>query len=321
MAENSARIISSLIKADVEAATLQCNAGPQSGSNFFLDGIISEEKAPAGLFIMLIRDRLDHIAKNKDLTEQNVNECRLCLSVLKETAPILMPLLLHQSPEAASHVDPRQTITEAWYLTLTALVSVCRKHEPVASSCVNEGVESFLGDSLALASSIIFLKDMGGKKAQHPTLGMSLDGPHTLAIEAFTAESMLLGPSILLAGGASIASKIHVANESLSLAGPAILTASILRGVSGALPPWAVEEMPELFKSMYISLGNNTNDFIQNLRQATKLQASTAFGGVRPGELLASRYLAVSDTHIESFLNNAKDVCEKGMLYFCFNIY
>ncbi len=44
----------------------------------------------------------------------------------------------------------------------------------------------------------------------------------------------------------------------------------------------------------------------------TKLTASASFGGIQQGELLAGKYLDASDGHIESFLTQTKEVCNKG---------
>jgi len=310
-----ASIISALIKAECEAATVQSNHGPESGSNIFNDGVVGEEMVHAGASIMLIRECLDRIAKKKDQMEKCTNECRKCLSVLKDVAPIVMPLLLHQSPEANSHVDPRSTIAEAWFLTMTSLVSICRNHEQIAASLVGDDVESFLGESLSIAIALIFLKDMGTKDASARAIqrGMSLDGPHTLAMLGFASECMLLGPSILVAGGRSILSVIQV-NDAVgqSNIGVTILAASLLRAVSGALPPWAVEETPTLIQSMYVAMGSDCDKLIQILSAATKVTASAPFGAINSGELLAGRYLDVSNVHIESFLRQSKEVCVKG---------
>ena len=313
-----ASIISALIKAECEAATVQSNHGPESGSNIFNDGVVGEEMVHAGASIMLIRECLDRIAKKKGQMEKCTNECRKCLSVLKDVAPIVMPLLLHQSPEANSHVDPRSTIAEAWFLTMTSLVSICRNHEQIAASLVGDDVESFLGESLSIAIALIFLKDMGTKDASARAIqrGMSLDGPQTLAMLGFASECMLLGPSILVAGGRSILSVIQV-NDAVgqSNIGVTILAASLLRAVSGALPPWAVEETPTLIQSMYVAMGSDCDKLIQILSAATKVAASAPFGAINSGELLAGRYLDVSNVHIESFLRQSKEVCVKGMFF------
>ena len=82
-----------------------------------------------------------------------------------------------------------------------------------------------------------------------------------------------------------------------------ILAASLLRGVSGALPPWAVEDVPTLFLSLYVAMGSDCNKYIQILSASTKVRAASPFGAINAGELLAGRYLDVSSLHLDSFLN------------------
>ena len=289
--------------------------GPEAGSSFFNDCVIGEEMAHAGVYILLIRDCLDRIAKNNDQIEVGIHECRKCISVLQNCAPLVMQLLMHLSPEAASHVDPRPTIAEAWYLTLLSLVSICRNDSVLASCLLGVGVEKFIGESLSLAIALIFLKDLGTKKepVRLIQIGLSLDGPHTLAIQSYISESVLLGPSIL--AETSILSIIQLNQSSFgppTVCGPAILIAALLRSISGALPPWTVEEAPVLFRSIFIATGNDIDGFVQILRVSTKLTAAASFGGVRSGELLAGKYLDASDSHIESLLSQTKEVCNKG---------
>ena len=270
----------------------------------------------AGLYIILIRDCLDRIAKNKyQIEETGVHECRKCLSVLRYCAPLVTQLLVHPSPEANSHVDPRTTIAEAWYLTLCSLVSICRNHETIAACLIGDGVEKLFGESLSLVMALVFLKDLGTKKdpARPIQIGLSLDGPHTLAMQSFVSESVLLGPSIL--AETSILSIIQL-DQSTSFVGtacvPAILVAALLRSISGALPPWTVEEAPALFRSIYVATGSDVDGFVRILRASTMVSASASFGGIRPGELLAGKYLDASGSHIESFLSQTKEVCNKG---------
>ena len=309
--------ISALIKAECEAATLQCNQGADSASSMFIDSVIGEEMVDAGVYLMIIRDCLTRITKRKVLEEKDIIESIRCLSVLKSVMPVIVPLLMHQSPEANNHVDPRPTIAEAFYLTLTSLVSVCRKHEPIASCLVNEDVEQLFGESLCLVSMLIFLKGLGDKKSSAPDIqkGLSLDAAHTLAMTSFLSESLLLGSSILSAGQ-GISSVIQLQDtfgQSSDISNAAILVSSLLRAVSGALPPWSVEETPELFESIFTSVcGSNAESFVELLSLACKLRSATTFGGVREGELLAGRYLDVSDSHISSFITQSKEVCSKG---------
>ena len=74
----SANMITALIKAECEASTLQCNQGPNSGSNLFNDNIVGEDMVNTGVYIMLIKDCLDRIAKKNDqAVEKDAVECEM----------------------------------------------------------------------------------------------------------------------------------------------------------------------------------------------------------------------------------------------------
>ncbi|KAL9179854.1 hypothetical protein ACHAXT_007824 [Thalassiosira profunda] len=315
ISSKSANIIAALIKAECDAATTQCNRGPESGSNLFIDAIVGEEMVSAGVYSILIKDCLKRIGKTKGRAEKCMVESQTCLSLLQDVAPAILPLLLHQSPEASAHVDPRPTIAEAWFLALESLVLVCRNSEQIASSLADHGMTTFLGDSLSVAMALIFLKDVGTKHSAAPDSqnGMSLDGPQTLALERFVTASLLLGPNILAATGKSVSTLIQVPGvQGQGYEGAVILIAAIMRGISGAVPPWLVEEAPDLFRSLYTCVGCDCDQFMLILDASTKIKASAPFGGVRAGELLAGRYLDCSSHHLTTFLSKSKDVCTKG---------
>ncbi len=157
---------------------------------------------------------------------------------------------------------------------------------------------------------------IGAAQKKMPSNVLLLDGLQTLAIQSFLLGLVLLGPRIL--AETSILSVIQLIQFSIvtpQTCGLAILIAVLLQSISGALPPWTAEEAPALFRSIYIATGSNGNGFGQMLRVLTKLTASASFGGVRRGELLTGKYLDARDGHIESFLSQTKEVCNKGKHY------
>jgi len=193
-------------------------------------------------------------------------------------------------------------------------VSLCQTNVNAA----NDGVD-ILAESLVVFMSLIFLKDLGTKNTTAPEVqrGMTLDGAHTLAMTSFSGEVLKLGQNVLSERAISSIVQVVDAFGTTSICA-AIFIAALLRAVSGALPPWSVEDMPDVFESMYISFGSNPDDFAQLLSMSTKLKSALPFGGVCNGELLAGRYLDVSDSHIKSFISQTKEVCNKGM---CFGTY
>ncbi|KAL7493940.1 hypothetical protein ACHAWT_005337 [Skeletonema menzelii] len=317
MTDYSAGVIRALIRAECEAAAAQCDQGPSSGSNLFVEDIIGEEKIHTGAYVILIGEYLKHLSSSKVMTEDQVASCRRCVQVLKHCASDVASVLLHVSPEASAHVDPRVTLAEAWFLTMKTLASVCRHNDQIISMLATENVQTLFGESLSVAMLFIFMKDIGGKKRPAPDMqqGMSPDGPQTLAISDFIAESMLLGPSILAGSIAALSAHIQIncGNEvPAEVLGGAAISASLLRAISGATPPWVVEDTPVLFKAMHTALGNDSDLFIQALGVSTKLETMTAVGGLRAGEKLSGRYLDASDSHINSFLGKAAETVAKN---------
>jgi hypothetical protein len=318
MTDYSSGVLTALIKAECETAVAQCGQGPQSGSNLFKESIVGEAMIHSGAYVMLIGEYLKHVSSGKNMTmEDQVELCRRCVHVLKHSAPDIASILLHESPEATNHVDPRLTLAEAWFLTMKALASVCRNNEQINSSLVADNVQILFSESLSLAMLFIFMKDIGGKKRPAPDVqrGMSPDGPQTLAISDFIFESMLLGPSILSGSFSAFSAHIQLncGNEVPSeVLGAAVISASLLRAISGATPPWVVEDTPILFNSIYTSLGSNLDLFIQTLGVSTKLETLTDAGALRAGEKLCGRYLDASDSHINSFLSKASECAAKN---------
>ncbi len=318
MTEYSSGVFTALIKAECEAAVAQSDQGPSSGSNLFVEDVVGEEKIHSGAYVILIGEYLKHLSSNEHLTvETQIESCRRCVQVLKHCAPVVASALLHISPEATTHVDPRVTLAEAWFLMMKTLASICRHNEQVVSTLAAENVQVLFGESISIAMLFIFMKDIGGKKRPAPDVqrGMSPDGPHTLAICDFISEAMLLGPTILAGSISALSAHIQLncGNEvSAEVLGAAAISASLLRAISGATPPWVVEDTPIMFKSMHTALGGNSELFIESLRVSTKLETTTAVGGLQAGEKLSGRYLDASDSHINSFLGKAGDTVARN---------
>ena len=317
VSDYSCGVLAALIKAECDSAFAQCGQGPQSGSNLFIDDVMGEEKIHTGAFVMLVGEYLKNSLSKHMAIEDQLESCHNCVKILKDCSPGVASVLLHTSPEASNHVDPRESLAEAWFLTMKTLASLCRHNEQIVSSLDAKSVQSLLGDSLSIAMLFIFLKDIGGKKRPQPVVqrGMTPDGPQTLAICEFMTESMLLGPSILHGGILALSShlQLNITNEvPAEVLGAAAISASLLRAISGATPPWVVEDTPVLFKSMFTSLGSNPDLFIHSLGVSTKLVTLTSVGGLQTGEKLSGRYLEASDSHIDSFLSKARETVARN---------
>ena len=300
--------LSALLNGEVCAAILQCKQAPLSGSNLFNDQIIGEEMLNSGAYLIIIRESLTRITSTFDPhTDNLMNEFRRCIVVLTNLLSYMTQLLLSQSPDTASHTDPRPTIAEAWFQTIASLVSVCNMDK--FAHCGRSGdIEEIIGASLFISVTMILMKNLCNKVSPPPTVqrGMSLDGPQTLAMMEFMSGAILLGQGILASTSRIFASHFqfehHASDENL---GGSIIAAGLLRAASGALPPWAVELTPIIFRSLYEAFGSNCDNFIRSLETSTKLKVS--------GEMLAGRYFEnVSSVHVSSFLSKTMDACKKG---------
>lgn len=302
----SSEVASAVIRAECDAAVCQCDQGPISGSNIFNNNVVGDEVLHAGAYFVAIKDSFGRIVSNLNTgLEEALTELRRCLAILKRSSVAVHSLLLNKSSEATSHTDPRPTIAEAWFLTMASLVSIFRGANLVSHLTSDDRIEHLIGDALYVSIALMFMKDLGNKNPERS--GMSLDGPHTLAMMDFMTEAILYGPGVLAASARSFTTQTQLDHplQSEEL-GATIIAAGLLRAASGALPPWAVELTPPLIRSLFIALGNNCDIFIQTLKNSTKIECS--------GNILAGRYFEhVSSVHIDSFLSKMRDACNRGM--------
>ena len=302
--------LSALLNAEICAALLQCNQGPLSGSNIFIDHVIGEEMLNAGAYLIVVRESLCRIASTFDPSLENrMIGFQQCLIILSNSVSSITQLLLSQSPEATLHTDPRPTIAEAWFQTIASLISVCNT-DKFKHCDTSDSIEEIIGASLFICVALILTKDLGNKVSPPPEIqrGMSLDGPQTLAMMEFMSDAILLGPGILVSTSRIFASqfKFEQYAQDANLGG-SIVAAGLLRAASGALPPWAVELTPIIFRSLFEAFGGDCDNFIRSLELSTKLESS--------GEVFAGRYFEnVSSVHISSFLSKTREACTKGKL-------
>lgn len=302
----SSDVASAVIRAECDAAVCQCDQGPLSGSNIFNSNVVGDEVLHAGAYFVAIKDSLGRIVSNLNTgLEEALAELRRCLAILKRSAVAVHSLLLNKSSEATSHTDPRPTVAEAWFLTMASLVSIFRGANLVSHLTSDDRIEHLIGDSLYVSIALMFMKDLGNKNPARS--GMSLDGPHTLAMMDFMTEAILFGPGVLASTARSFTTHTQLDHplQSEEL-GATIIAAGLLRAASGALPPWAVELTPPLIRSLFIALGNNCDIFMQTLKNSTNIECS--------GNILAGRYFEhVSSVHIDAFLSKMRDACNRGM--------
>jgi len=265
------------LRAELEATCKQIEFGPVETSNIFNDDIVSIEAIPAGLWLQLLstcclsenRHSNDHVA-----------------AVLSRSWDILHKVVLHECPEPTGHSDARPTIFEAW------MASSIRMCSSIGSSTTSK---EFLLRSAHTVICLLFLPTLSDDTENSP--GMSIDGPHSILLIEFMVEFLNLGTTALNELGALMMNSLSVRATSqvpVNDIGTGIVWAALLRATQGALPPWAVESVPELYSSLFAALCHDASKFALCFRVTMDLILDTdKFGGVQKGHLLAGRFFEV----------------------------
>ena len=93
------------------------------------------------------------------------------------------------------------------------------------------------------------------------------------------------------------------------LVGGGIIVAAMYRCVSGAVPPWAVEYVPSILKSLYSCCGNDSEAFHTILIAGSELQlnGNDNFGCVR--KTLAGHYFdTIKAKTKDDFITKAREI-------------
>lgn len=311
----AAEIIRTLNIAECEAIHRQCGRGPTSGSSVFHDDIISADSVPAGLFIRIIAEVLEKACRSS-VPPEALQQCLATLYASRSF--VLSSLLLDCSdPRTGSFVDPRSTLAEAWFFAMVQVAKVASK------GASNTTVEEVLTDTVSVIVVLLFYPILGKTLEERATApGFSFDGPQSLRLTELLAIFFGLGPSLMgkvsgrLVGQipADFGPDIHLQDPILR--GAVIIGAALLRASQGALPPWAVESVPEIYSGLFVALNRDCNTFAlvmqssMNVRLSSTVQASV--GSVRPGELLSGPHFAtLSDSAKTKFIAEARECSRK----------
>jgi len=317
----AAGMLQALIQAECESIHKQCRDGPSSTSALFHDDVVSVETVPAGIFVRVIGEVV-HAAGRVDGASLDY-----CLQTLTAIKDYVLPSILLSCSEPTSHAfeDPRPCVLEAWLLTLIDVVDAI----PINAQ-PNDAVLSLLNDSMVTVTFLLLFKGIGKsleERSRYP--GMSLDGPQSLALTDFVARFLDLGPDALSSVALALVHMIPVefpivpappSSQDTRLVGCSILAAALLRAAQGGLPPWAVESIPEVYRSLYHACGSDPFWFGQILDLASIIsfvssdesRSSPLATGWPAGERLAGRFFAnLSDASRQSFVQQSMELCAK----------
>lgn len=206
-------------------------------------------------------------------------------------AQVLSLVLSHCSdPVMGSFCDPRPAIAEAWLLLASALISVAKRDSATSA----DGVAGVLCDTAVAVITLLLYPSVGKTHEERMNdPGLSLDGPHSLAIADFLTNLFELGPTMVQRVADTLENSVPVAKNhacGVTSIGAAIIGAALFRATQGGLPPWAVESIPEVYSAFFASMGRYPQRFAETMRlsMAIRLDSSAAqFGGVKPGCLLS----------------------------------
>ena len=96
-----------------------------------------------------------------------------------------------------------------------------------------------------------------------------------------------------------------------SLIGGALISATLLRGASGGLPPWTIEHIPGILRSMHEACGG-MDDFCIALQAGGDLRLKAAFLDIAPGKKPAGFFFDhMKPKAREDFLQKVREICQK----------
>lgn len=243
--------------------------------------MIASDGVPAGVFIQIVGLSIQRCRVQNRQVQSPVN----CLKVLDSCRQFVGSVLSFDMAEPSQFEDPRCSTAEAWFLAMTSVAET-----PI--ECAER--TALLLDTTLIATSLLFTPPLK-KSRSESTKCMTLDGPQGLTILVFFVSLIQCGGAVLHTAVDKLRETVPVDIASVAeadLLGTSILVAAIFRSFQGGLPPWAVEQAPDLFRALFESLGCNPELFGLVLLSAMELRASTAFGSVQSGTLLSGPYFA-----------------------------
>ena len=286
-----------LITAECDAISIQCAAGPAASSAIFVESVICEDILQAGAYVKNIGD----ILMSAFESPHSILRLPNIMHVLQQVATPILQIILHKCPEwiHPNVVDPRNSLCEAWYLTMETLSTVLPRLDP----SLHELAGQLISDASSAATLLMLFPSLHDNERN---LGMSMDGYHTLAMLIFLKSAYSLGSEMFHMVATKVASQVVVKNKGHETFdnGKAIVGASLFRASSGGLPPWAVDNIPQVFEGFFIACNSDMQEF-QLLLCASMTVHHT--------DLLAGRFIAaMSDTNKTTFVTSSMEEIAKG---------
>jgi hypothetical protein len=188
----------------------------------------------------------------------------------------------------------------------------------------NSVVETMLIDTCVIFITMLFYPSTTAKTLEERRLdpGMSLDGPQSRTALMLLEKFMGLGYDRLLVVGRRLSAIVSI--DTLSLQrwcditdsyGISIIGAALFRANQGALPPWAVEFIPEIYRALFYALKRDVAAYaiVMRLSMEVRLSPQTlTFANVLPGNLLSGRFFAgFSEKAKTTFIDDIIKITQK----------
>jgi hypothetical protein len=294
-------MLHALVQTECTAIQQQCQAGPSSTSEIFVDDLISTETLASGLYVWVMGEVIQRAR-----TSVEGSDMSLFLELLSQISDNVLGAATHACSEPLQNafVDPRPTLWEAW------LHTICK----VSTIGTVENTSALLVNTCSSCVYLLLNKSSGKTQAERMNdPGMSLDGPHSLVMIEFLVVLFQSGHDVLRMVSQKIASlfpheftSLHANGSYTELEGVVVLVAALLRGFQGGLPPWSIEYAPNLFSALYCSLGKQALVFEYILQAAMHVwvpNSTPRLCGMAAGELYAGRsFQTMAETLKESFM-------------------
>jgi hypothetical protein len=254
---------------------------------------------PTGAFVRVLVDYYENMSKTLDGNSSTVDEVlESILSSLRVLASIghsVRVCLCSPQPETINYVDPRLTLAESWFHVLSSLIILIRK----ISVNINyfEGLQELIIDFVVLVLQIIFYHAVEETSNKKTSQGMSVDGPHTFAMIHFLQNGFhVFGINIFASIHRQLKELLPLETENFQLPlnehhlGGFIVCASMFRAFSGSLPPYIIENAPELYLALFYACERNMDFFHFIMVGGTQVKLashSSMFHTLKKGDKLA----------------------------------
>ena len=313
LSELASSAAKALINAECNAIIHHCRQDSNVPSSIFHEFVISEDSAPAGIFIYTVRQILENLRKTKLKKSILHGALSSCLSVLLGSKDSVFSALgTHTVSELNEWEDPRPTLLEAWLLAVNEMIKICFEldcHD-------NQQLKQLGSETLVICVHILFSKQVEKEKALPDMMKcVSLDGPQSLAMVEFFEEVFKFGKPMFSEIGILLGDRMQLeglgGNSDVSLIGGGIIVASIYRSASGSVPPWAIEYVPAIFKSLFNACGD-TQLFLAIIFAGAdlKLQNGVTYGAISSGKLAGRYYDTLKQKARDDFMKKATLICE-----------